>query len=197
MDLVLASGGLVVVLPLIALAWLVAAIDTRDTGFFRQQRVGRNGDLFEVLKIRTMRAGAGTTVTTSTDARITRSGAFFRRTKIDELPQLINVIRGDMSLVGPRPDVPGFADLLTGGDRVLLSVRPGMTSPAAVAFRHEQEILAGVADPELYNKDVLWPAKVEINRAYVENWTLTADLKCLLATAGSMLARRPREGADQ
>ena len=112
------------------------------------------------MKIRTMNSVGGTTVTTANDTRITRSGALMRRLKIDELPQLINVLRGEMSLVGPRPDVPGFADLLIGDDRVVLTVRPGITGPAAIEYRHEEEILARVADPEGYNRDVIWPDKV-------------------------------------
>ena len=108
--------------------------------------------------------GVDTTVTTTHDVRITRSGAWLRRLKIDELPQLVNVMRGEMSLVGPRPDVPGFADRLEGPDRVVLTVRPGITGPAALAYRHEEEILAGVADPERYNREVIWPDKVRINR---------------------------------
>ena len=97
--------------------------------------------------------GVDTTVTTGHDVRITRSGAWMRRWKIDELPQLLNVIRGDMSLVGPRPDVPGFADLLSGADRIVLSVRPGITGPATLAFRHEEWLLTTVADPESHNPD--------------------------------------------
>ena len=112
-----------------------------------------------------------------------------RRLKIDELPQLVNVLRGEMSLVGPRPDVPGFADELVGADRVVLSVRPGITSPAAVTYRHEEELLARAEDPETYNRDVLWPAKVAINRHYVETWTLGADVRCLAETVRSIFAR--------
>lgn len=187
-DALVAGVGLVVSSPLIAAAWLVATVDTRANGLFRQERIGRDAQPFEVLKIRTMRGVGGSTVTARGDARITRLGALLRRLKIDELPQLINVVRGEMSLVGPRPDVAGFADALTGHDRVILSVRPGITSPAAVAFRHEEELLAAVADPETYNREVIWPEKVRINREYVENWTLRGDLRCLWGTLRSVTA---------
>ncbi|EON22758.1 sugar transferase [Nocardioides sp. CF8] len=186
-DVALALVGLVVTSPLCAVAWLVATASTRRNGIFRQTRIGRHGEPFTVLKIRTMRAVGGTTVTTANDARITRAGAAMRRLKVDELPQLINVLRGDMSLVGPRPDVSGFADELHGSDRIVLSVRPGITGPAAIAYRHEEDLLASAEDPEAYNRDVIWPDKVRINRAYVENWSLAADIRCISDTIKSVL----------
>jgi lipopolysaccharide/colanic/teichoic acid biosynthesis glycosyltransferase len=194
MDLVVATLGLLVTAPVIAVAWVAATIDTRQNGLFRQSRVGMGGATFDVLKIRTMRGDAGTTVTTSYDVRITRLGALLRGLKIDELPQLVNVVRGEMSLVGPRPDVPGFADALTGADRIVLSVRPGITGPAALAFRHEESLLASVADPETYNREVIWPEKVRINREYVQNWSLAGDLRCLLGTVSSVLEPSPSVG---
>jgi lipopolysaccharide/colanic/teichoic acid biosynthesis glycosyltransferase len=194
-DLVVAGVGLVATAPVIAVAWVLATIDTRQNGMFRQLRVGRHGELFQVLKIRTMRGRGGSTVTTAGDVRLTRLGALLRTLKIDELPQLVNVVRGEMSLVGPRPDVPGFADELTGPDRVLLTVRPGITGPAAVAYRHEEALLATVEDPEAYSRDVLWPAKVALNREYVESWTLRADVHWIIATVRSVLHRRPVGGS--
>lgn len=195
-DLVVAGIGLVVTWPVIAVAWVLATLDTRRNGLFRQARVGRDGELFEVLKIRTMRGGGGSTVTVAGDARTTPLGAVLRKLKIDELPQLLNVVRGEMSLVGPRPDVPGFADTLTGRDRVVLSVLPGITGPAAVAFRHEEELLAGVSDPETYNREVVWPAKVALNREYVEHWSLRSDVRWILATVKSVVGRAPVEGSN-
>lgn len=186
LDVVVAMAGLVMSAPVMAVAWVAATVDTRQNGLFRQSRVGLGGTTFDVLKIRTMRGGEGTTVTTANNARITRLGAVLRKLKIDELPQLVNVLRGEMSLVGPRPDVPGFADALTGSDRIILSVRPGITGPAALAFRHEETLLASVADPEAYNRDVIWPEKVRINREYVENWSLATDLRCLVGTLSSV-----------
>jgi len=177
-DVFGAAVGLALTFWLIALAWLAATVDTRANGFFTQQRVGRNGRVFRVIKIRTMRVGTGldTTVTTGQDPRITPLGRLFRRAKIDELPQLINVLLGQMSFVGPRPDVPGYADALEGEDRVILTVRPGITGPATLKYRDEETLLASVEDPEAYNREVIFPDKVRINREYVQQWSLGKDL---------------------
>lgn len=177
-DALGAAAGLLLTFWLIGLVWVVATIDTGANGFFTQQRVGRNGRLFRVVKLRTMRVDptVDTTVTTSGDARITRAGRLLRKAKLDELPQLINVLKGDMSFVGPRPDVPGFADALEGEDRIILSVRPGITGPATLKYRDEETLLANAEDPEAYNREVLWPDKVRINREYVENWSFWRDL---------------------
>ena len=176
-DLFFAVLGLLAVWWLILLAWIVASIDTRSNGFFIQKRVGRNGKIFWVVKIKTMRpvAEIDTTVTRRGDPRITPLGAFFRRTKIDELPQLWNVLFGDMSFVGPRPDVPGFADKLQGEERVMLSIRPGITGPATLKYRNEEELLAAQDDPEAYNRDVIWPDKVRTNLQYIQEWSLWSD----------------------
>ena len=176
-DLFFAALGLLVAWWLILLAWVAASIDTRSNGFFVQKRVGRNGKIFHVVKIKTMRpvATLDTTVTRRGDPRITPLGAFFRRTKIDELPQLWNVLVGDMSFVGPRPDVPGFADTLQGQERAMLSIRPGITGPATLKYRNEEELLAAQDDPEAYNRDVIWPDKVRINLEYIREWSLWND----------------------
>jgi lipopolysaccharide/colanic/teichoic acid biosynthesis glycosyltransferase len=116
------------------------------------------------------------TVTTASDQRVTRVGRMMRRAKIDELPQLYNVLLGQMSFVGPRPDVPGFADKLAGEDRVILTMRPGITGPATLKYRNEEEILASVDDPETYNRDVIFPDKVRLNRQYVQNWSFSQDI---------------------
>jgi lipopolysaccharide/colanic/teichoic acid biosynthesis glycosyltransferase len=186
-DIAVAMVVLLLTWPLVLAGWIVSTVSTRRNGLFRQQRVGRDGQPFEVLKLRTMRVvpGQESTVTTSEDTRITRTGSWLRRYKIDELPQLVNVLRGEMSLVGPRPDVAGFADLLSGDDRIVLSVRPGITGPAALAYRHEEEILAAVPDPERHNREIIWPEKVRINREYVRSWTFAGDLACILATVRS------------
>ena len=183
-DVLLSFVGLATVWWVILLAWAAATIDTRRNGFFIQERVGQNGRPFRVVKIRTMRVvpGLDSTVTRSGDARITRLGAFFRRFKIDELPQLWNVLVGDMSFVGPRPDVPGFADRLEGEDRVVLAIRPGITGPATLKYRNEEELLAEADDPERYNREVIWPDKVRINREYIRNWRLRDDLTYIWRT---------------
>lgn len=183
-DLVMSAVGLVLSGWLILLAWLAASLDTRSNGFFVQQRVGKGGRLFRVVKIKTMRPSRelNTTVTRSGDPRITPLGRFFRKAKIDELPQLWNVLWGDMSFVGPRPDVPGFADSLVGEERRLLSIRPGITGPATLKYRNEEELLAAADDPEAYNRDVIWPDKVRINLEYICEWSLAADLRYIWKT---------------
>ena len=183
-DIFFSSLGLLVTWWLILAAWLVASIDTRSNGFFIQKRVGRNGKVFRVVKIKTMRPvlDIDTTVTRLGDPRITLWGAFFRRTKIDELPQLWNVLLGDMSFVGPRPDVPGFADRLQGEARAMLSLRPGITGPATLKYRNEEEILSHQDDPESYNLHVIWPDKVAINLAYIRSWSLRRDIRYIIET---------------
>ena len=183
-DLFGAVLGLMLSWWLILFAWFVATIDTRSNGLFIQTRVGRGGCLFKVLKIKSMRSTASinTTVTQRGDPRITRLGAFFRSTKIDELPQLWNVLLGHMSFVGPRPDVPGFADRLDGDSRALLSIRPGITGPATLAYRNEEELLAQQDDPETFNREVIWPDKVRINLDYIRNWSLRGDLQYIIDT---------------
>lgn len=183
-DLFFSVLGLMLAWWLILLAWIAASIDTRSNGFFIQKRVGRDGKIFRVVKMKTMRpvASFDTSVTRRGDPRITPLGAFFRRTKIDELPQLWNVLLGDMSFVGPRPDVPGFADKLQGEERVMLAIRPGITGPATLKYRNEEELLAAQSDPEAFNRDVIWPDKVRINLEYIFNWSLRRDVQYILET---------------
>jgi lipopolysaccharide/colanic/teichoic acid biosynthesis glycosyltransferase len=182
-DLVLALLLLTLLLPVILLAAWAAARDTGASGFFKQERIGRDGRPFRVVKIRTMRPVAGTTVTTLGDSRITPLGHLLRRSKLDELPQLFNVLAGQMSFVGPRPDVPGFADALGEEGRVILAVRPGITGPATLKYRDEETLLAGVEDPERYNREVIYPDKVRLNREYVLTWSFDKDLIYLWRTA--------------
>jgi len=176
-DLFGAIIGLLIAFPIIALAWVIASIDTKSNGFFIQQRVGKGGLFFNAIKIRSMRVvvGINTTITSSEDVRITKIGAFFRKTKIDELPQLWNVLVGEMSFVGPRPDVPGYADRLQGEDRIVLSIRPGITGPAQLAYKNEEEVLANQDDAVKYNDEIIWPDKVRINREYIEDYSFFKD----------------------
>jgi lipopolysaccharide/colanic/teichoic acid biosynthesis glycosyltransferase len=161
----------------------------RENGFFVQKRVGRFGKIFNVYKLKTMSSvcveSLSETVTTSTDVRITKLGKYLRRFKIDELPQLYNVLIGDMSFVGPRPDVPGYADLLTGDDRIVLSVRPGITGPASLKYKNEEYILSEQKNPQAYNDNVIWPDKVNINRDYITNYSFRMDLIYILKTLAS------------
>ena len=183
-DLFFAILGLLLLWWVILLAAFISRLDTGLNGFFIQQRVGRLGILFNVIKIRTMKSvdNFQTTVTTDNDVRITAVGRFFRKTKVDELPQLINVLLGDMSFVGPRPDVPGFADQLVGDERNVLSLRPGITGPATLQYRNEEKLLASVDNPEQYNRDVIFPDKVKINLEYIKNYSLSNDIKYISLT---------------
>ncbi|MFC3285507.1 sugar transferase [Litchfieldella rifensis] len=183
-DITLALLGIFLTGWLIVLAYLIASVDTRSHGLFTQQRVGKGGRTFTLYKIKTMRPSQHiqTTVTTANDPRITCIGRFLRKSKIDELPQLWNVFIGDMSFVGPRPDVPGFADKLNGDALVILSVRPGITGPATLHFRREEEILAAQPDPDTYNRLVLYPEKVRLNIEYLQNWCFKKDLRLIWKT---------------
>jgi len=177
-DVFVSFSGLLVAGIIIIIAWCVSSIETRSNGFFVQKRVGKNGNCFNLIKIKTMMKSTGydTSITSSCDPRITKTGRFFRNTKIDELPQLWNVLVGDMSIVGPRPDVPGYADKLKGDDRILLSVRPGITGPAQLAYNNEEYILGKQSDPVKYNNEIIWPDKVRINKEYVRTRTFIKDI---------------------
>lgn len=185
-DIVLSLAGLLGFFWLIAICWVIAFLETRSNGFFLQERIGRYGRKFKIIKIKTMfeddNRSQRSTVTTANSTSITRSGRFFRRYKLDELPQLINVLIGDMSLVGPRPDVPGFADKLRGEDRIILTLRPGITGPASIAFKDEEQLLAQASDADRYNAQVIWPAKVALNREYAKNFGFWSDMKLLWKT---------------
>jgi lipopolysaccharide/colanic/teichoic acid biosynthesis glycosyltransferase len=183
-DFWLALLSLILIGWLIILAWVLASIDTRSNGFFLQKRVGRGGQIFTVVKIKTMNPKLRTknTVTQSGDPRITKLGYIFRKAKIDELPQLFNVLLGQMSFVGPRPDVPGYADQLQGADRRILELQPGITGPATLAYRNEEELLAQVADPIRYNDKVIYPHKVRLNLEYLDNYSLGLDIQYIVQT---------------
>ena len=183
-DIVASLAGLLLLAPVIFLCWLVATIDTRSNGFFIQERIGRHGRVFRVCKIKTMYPGDSkrSPIASRNIASISKSGRFFRKYKLDELPQLFNVLIGSMSFVGPRPDVPGYADRLQGGDRIILSLRPGITGPASIKYKDEESILAAVDDPEAYNDRVIWPDKVRINREYFNNYSLLGDLRYIFHT---------------
>lgn len=150
---------------------------------FTQKRVGKNGKLFTMHKFRSMTVGhSGSSVSVAGESRITPLGATLRRYKIDELPELWDVFVGNMSFVGPRPDVPGYADKLEGEDRIILKLRPGITGPASLKYRNEEEILAKVSDPQKYNDEVIYPDKVRINKFYYNNYSFAKDIEMIIAT---------------
>jgi lipopolysaccharide/colanic/teichoic acid biosynthesis glycosyltransferase len=188
-DIFFSALGLVALfLPFVAVA-IIVKITSPGPVLYRQKRIGRWGKEFTIIKFRTMRPGAerGGTITTAGDLRITTIGRFLRRFKLDEFPQLWNVLIGRMSLVGPRPDMPGYADKLQGADRGILELRPGITGPASLYFRNEEELLATQANPREYNDTVIWPAKVALNRAYLENWSFRRDIGYILITVVPVL----------
>ena len=150
---------------------------------FTQKRVGQHGELFKIYKLRTMRINnSSSTITIKGENRITPFGIFLRRYKIDEFPALWNVLKGEMSLVGPRPDVPGYADLLDGENRLILKLKPGITSPATLKYSHEEEILANVNNPQEYNDTVIYPDKVKMNLDYFYTRTFIGDIKIITNT---------------
>ena len=184
-DIFLSLFLLSLVWWIILLGWLISTLDTGANGIFRQVRLGMHGRKFVILKLRTMRESQliTTTVTTTKDSRITKIGALLRRYKLDELPQLLNVLVGDMSFVGPRPDVPGYANKLDNENRkLILSIRPGITGPATLAFRNEEELLANQIDPVQYNNETIYPEKVRINVEYVRSWSFGRDIRYIWKT---------------
>lgn len=184
-DIVFSVIGLILTSWIIILAFIVMSIDTRRCGFFAQTRVGRNGICFTLYKIRTMKdfPFINTTVTTNLDPRITPIGHILRKTKIDELPQLVNIFLGQMSFVGPRPDVKGFADQLNSEDKIILLIRPGITGPATLKYRNEEEILSKQKNPEKYNIEVIYPDKIDENKQYLINYSFIKDIIYILETA--------------
>jgi lipopolysaccharide/colanic/teichoic acid biosynthesis glycosyltransferase len=185
-DLTIAILGLIILAVPMALIAILIGITSGSPILFTQERVGKGGQIFSVKKFRTMsvRSVEDSSITVAGDSRVTAIGSYLRRWKLDELPQLWNVLVGEMSLVGPRPDVPGYADKLQGDDRKLLLLRPGITGPATLAYRNEEEILAKVSDPVQYNNEIIYPDKVRINLEYMEKCSLMQDLKYILETMG-------------
>jgi lipopolysaccharide/colanic/teichoic acid biosynthesis glycosyltransferase len=184
-DLLAAGTALLLLAPLLLFIAVAVALGSPGGAFFRQMRVGRGGKHFQLLKFRSMRPGseAGGQITVgSRDPRITGVGHVLRRTKLDELPQLINILIGDMSVVGPRPEVPRYVALYTEEQRAVLSVRPGLTSMASIAYINENEILGRSADPERTYVDEVMPAKLALDLRYVRERSLGLDLHIIVAT---------------
>lgn len=190
-DILASALGLVLLAPLLAAVALWIRLDSPGPVLFRQVRVGRHGRPFRIHKFRTMRderVGSGQAITVGADPRITRAGAVLRRAKLDELPQLIDVLRGDMSIVGPRPEVPRYVETYPADLREkVLSVRPGITDPASIRFRDENEVLARAADPEREYIDVVLPQKLRLSVQYAEEATLASDLRLIGRTLRMLL----------
>lgn len=183
-DIIFSLLGIIFLLPVFIIVSILIKIDSSGPIFFLQERVGLNGKLFKIIKFRSMKEDHknSLTVTLENDKRITRIGKKLRKYKIDEIPELINVLVGDMSFVGPRPDVPGYADLLKGNDRNVLKLRPGITSLASVKYSNEEQLLMAQKDPIAFNNDVIFPDKVKMNLNYYENNNIWIDIKIIFAT---------------
>lgn len=183
-DRIMAFVGLVVLSPILLIVWLLIRVMMPDgPAVFTQKRVGKDGKLFTMYKFRSMSVHhSGSSVSVAGESRITPLGAKLRRYKMDELPELWNVLVGDMSFVGPRPDVPGYADKLEGNNRRVLQLRPGITGPASLKYRDEEMLLARQANPQEYNDNVIYPDKVRINLYYLDHYSFLADIKMIVAT---------------
>jgi lipopolysaccharide/colanic/teichoic acid biosynthesis glycosyltransferase len=191
-DILGSALGLIILSPVLAVTALWVALDSPGPVLFRQRRVGKHGHIFAILKFRTMHvhSGGGRPITVGQDPRITRSGRLLRRLKLDELPQLFNVLRGDMSLVGPRPELECYVSLYPAVARERISsVRPGITGLASLAFRNESELLATASDPERAYVETILPAKLEYDLSYVAERTLVLDLLILARTIRGVLSR--------
>lgn len=176
--------GLVFLFPVLIVVGILIRIKMPGGPIiFKQRRVGQHGQLFTMYKFRSMTVGhSGSSVSVKGESRITPLGAKLRKYKLDELPELWNVLIGDMSLVGPRPDVPGYADKLEGENRRMLLLKPGITGPASLKYRNEEEILAEQENPQKYNDAALFPDKVQINIEYLDNWSFWNDIKIIIYT---------------
>lgn len=182
-DRIMALIGLLFLWPVLLIVALLIKFKMPGPVLFVQPRVGRNGKLFNCHKFRSMTVGhGGSSVSVAGESRITPLGAKLRKYKLDELPELWDVFIGTMSFVGPRPDVPGYADQLQGEDRIVLTIRPGITGPATLKYRNEEEVLATVENPQQYNDEIIYPDKVRINRYYATHYSFVDDIRIILCT---------------
>ncbi len=187
--------GLLFLWPVLIIVAILIKIKMPDGNvLFKQKRVGQDGKLFTMVKFRTMVVNhSGSSVSVAGESRITPLGKTLRKYKLDELPELWNVFKGDMSFVGPRPDVPGYADKLEGDNKRILELKPGITGPASLKYRNEEEILAKQEKPQDYNDNVIYPDKIKINLYYLDHYSFFTDLKIILCT---VFGRRMRYGEE-
>lgn len=182
-DRTLSLVLLMALMPILLLVAIIILLASGAPVFYIQERIGQNAKPFKLIKFRTMKGEEESPVAAAELNRITRVGRWLRRTKIDELPELLNIFVGDMSFVGPRPDVAGYADKLEGDDRRLLTMKPGLTGVASLKYRNEEDLLAAQPNPQEYNDRVIWPDKVRLNLLYMERQSLWLDVKVLICTA--------------
>ena len=183
-DFTVAFIGLFLLIPIILLIAIIVKLSSKGPIFFIQSRVGYNARLFKIIKFRSMLVvqESESTISVKGDVRVTKVGIVLRKYKLDEIPSLWNVLVGDMSFVGPRPDVPGYADQLVGENRKILKLRPGITGPATLKYSNEEDLLAKQNNPEKYNNEIIYPEKVRINLDYYKNHNLWIDIKIIFAT---------------
>ena len=183
-DITASLIGLIVLFPVFIIMSVLVKTSSEGPVFFIQQRIGKCGRVFKMIKFRSMKViqSSDSTISVKGDLRITKFGAFLRKYKIDELPELFNVLKGEMSIVGPRPDVSGYADKLEGENVLILELRPGITGPASLKYANEEEILALQEDPVKYNDEIIYPDKVKLNLDYYYNNNLWIDIKIIFAT---------------
>jgi lipopolysaccharide/colanic/teichoic acid biosynthesis glycosyltransferase len=198
-EVPLSAFGLIVASPLLALCALAVVTTSRGPAWFRQERIGRGGRPFMLYKLRSMRVDAGgPSLTSRGDARVTPVGRWLRRTKLDELPQLWNVVRGDMSLVGPRPEVPRYVDLTDERWRRVLRIRPGITDPLTLKLRDEEALIpTAETDPERFYRETLQPLKLHGYLEYMERRSWWSDMEVLMATVASVVRRAPPPDRDE
>ncbi len=189
-DCLAAAIGLVLLFPVLLVLSLLVKLSSPGPVFYRQDRVGRNGKLFRIAKFRSMLEDAdkgGPAITTAGDPRVTAVGGVLRRLKFDELPQLWNVLKGEMSLVGPRPEVPCYVESYSDSQRRVLAVRPGITDPGSILYRHEEQVLGDQPDPNRYYREVVLPDKLNLNLEYLSHMSFSYDLSLLLRTTGCIV----------
>jgi len=177
-DFIFSLGTIILLSPILFICWLLASIDTDSNGLFLQKRIGQFGQPFTIYKLRTMQVNT---------YNISTIGAFFRRFKLDELPQLVNILQGKMSIVGPRPDIAGYYDLLEGKYRLILNLKPGLTSLAALKYMYEDTLLAKKENPLEFNDTIIFPDKVKMNLEYYYTQSFVGDLKIIWMTLVRML----------
>ena len=187
LDIVAASGALFLSIPLLIVGAAAVVLETGRPVLYRQERIGVNGAVFEILKLRSMsEGGVGASVTAGGDSRITCVGRILRKSKVDELPQLFNVLKGEMSLVGPRPEVSEFVELYPEQFERLLSVRPGITDYSSIVFRNESEILAAASDPRQHYIDNILPQKIALSERYISKASTAEDLRVIFLTVAAI-----------
>ena len=188
-DITLSLFGLIILLPFMLIIAILIKLDSKGPVFFKQIRVTKNGREFKIFKYRTMRVGSDkySQITVGKDNRITKIGAFLRKYKLDEIPQLINVFIGDMSLVGPRPEVPKYVAFYTDEQKEILKVRAGITDYASIEFSDENDLLASEEDPEKAYIEKIMPKKIELNKKYISEISMLTDIKIILLTIKKIL----------